>query len=116
LHAALGGVSCVDSQGNSSEFNNKVVVNFMNNIGTRREGVPANAVVNQANYYQPLKEYHIGYAFNNTAVKNGAKNVNKAEAWSGDVELNYFEIDSDGLGMQMNADHDIVNSELTEFS
>jgi hypothetical protein len=28
----------------------------------------------------------------------------------------YFEIDSDGLGMQMNADHDIVDSELTEFS
>ena len=116
LHAALGGVSCVDSQGNNSEFNNKVVVNFMNNIGSRKEGVPANAVVNQANYYQPLKEYHIGYAFNNTAVKNGAKNVNSAEAWQGDMELNYFEIDSDGLGMQMNADHDIVNSELTEFS
>jgi hypothetical protein len=88
----------------------------MNNIGSRREGVPTNAVVNQANYYQPLKEYHIGYAFNNTAVKNGAKNVNSAEAWQGDMELNYFEIDSDGLGMQMNADHDIVNSELTEFS
>ena len=116
LHAALGGINCVDSQGNSSEFNNKVVVNFMNNIGSRREGVPANAIVNQANYYQPLKEYHIGYAFNNTAVKNGAKNVNSAEAWQGDMELNYFEIDSDGLGMQMNADHDIVNSELTEFS
>lgn len=116
LHAALGGINCVDSQGNSSEFNNKVVVNFMNNIGSRREGVPANAIVNQANYYQPLKEYHIGYAFNNTAVKNGAKNVNSAEAWRGDMELNYFEIDSDGLGMQMNADHDIVNSELTEFS
>lgn len=116
LHAALGGVNCVDSHGNSSEFNNKVVVNFMNNIGSRREGVPADAIVNQANYYQPLKEYHIGYVFNNTAVKNGAKNINSAEAWQGDMELNYFEIDSDGLGMQMNADHDIVNSELTEFS
>lgn len=42
--------------------------------------------------------------------------MNTSDAWSGDVELNYFEIDSDGLGMQMNADHDIVNSELTEFS
>jgi hypothetical protein len=36
----------VDSKGNSSEFNNKVVVNFMNNIGTRRAGVPRNAMVN----------------------------------------------------------------------
>ena len=116
LHAALGGIYCVDSNGNSSEFNNKVVVNFMNNIGTRREGVPQNAIVNQDNYYQPLKEYHIGYALNNSAVKNGAKNVNNADAWKGDTDLMYFEVDSDGLGMQMNADHDIVGSELTEFS
>lgn len=116
LQTSLGGIYCVDSKGNSSEFNNKVVVNFMNNIGTRREGVSRNAVVNQKNYYQPLKEYHIGYALNNTAVKNGAKNINQASAWKGDTKLNYFEVDSDGLGMQMNADHDIVDSELTEFS
>lgn len=116
LQTSLGGIYCVDSNGNSSEFNNKVVVNFMNNIGTRREGVPRNALVNQQNYYQPLKEYHIGYALNNTAVKNGAKNINQASAWKGDTKLNYFEVDSDGLGMQMNADHDIVDSELTEFS
>jgi hypothetical protein len=51
LHTALGGINCVDSKGNSSEFTNKVVVNFMNNIGTRREGVPKNALVNQKNYY-----------------------------------------------------------------
>ena len=116
LQTSLGGIYCVDSNGNSSEFNNKVVVNFMNNIGTRREGVPRNALVNQQNYYQPLKEYHIGYALNNTAVKNGAKNINQASAWKGDTKLDYFEVDSDGLGMQMNADHDIVDSELTEFS
>ena len=88
----------------------------MNNIGSKREGVGKNVIVNQANYYQPLKEYHIGYALNNSAVKNGAKNINSTEAWKGDQELMYFEVDSDGLGMQMNADHDIVNSELTEFS
>jgi hypothetical protein len=116
LHTALGGINCVDSTGKSSEFSNQVVVNFMNNIGTRREGVAKNAIVNQTNYYQPLKEYHIGYALNNTAVKNGAKNINSAEAWKGNMKLNYFEVDSDGLGMQMNADHDIVDSELTEFS
>lgn len=116
LHTALGGINCIDSTGKSSEFSNQVVVNFMNNIGTKREGVAKNAIVNQTNYYQPLKEYHIGYALNNTAVKNGAKNINATEAWKGDTKLNYFEVDSDGLGMQMNADHDIVDSELTEFS
>jgi branched-chain amino acid transport system substrate-binding protein len=51
-----------------------------------------------------------------TAVKNGAKNINESSAWSDDSELKWFEVDSDGLGMQMNADHDIINSELTEFS
>lgn len=116
LHTALGGIYCVDSSGNTSEFNNKVVVNFMNNIGTKREGTTNKDVVNQETYYQPLKQYHIGYALNNTAVKNGAKNVNEASAWEGNTKLSYFEVDSDGLGMQMNADHDIVNSELTEFS
>ena len=116
LHSALGGIYCINADGTTSEFNNKVVVNFMNNIGTRKEGVPKNAIVNQDNYYQPLKEYHIGYLLNNTAVKNGAKNINPEEAWKGDMDLMYFEVDSDGLGMQMNADHDIVDSELTEFS
>lgn len=116
LHQALGGIECVDSEGKGSEFNNKVVVNFMNNIGYKKEGTTKKDVVNQDTYVQPLKDYHIGYALNSTAVKNGAKNINKANAWEGDTDLRYFEVDSDGLGMQMNADHDVVNSELTEFS
>ena len=118
LHSSLGGIYCVDSNGKGSEFSNEVVVNFMNNIGYRKPGVTAAEAryINQDTYYQPLKQYHIGYALNNTAVKNGAKNINSAEAWDGDMKLSYFEVDSDGLGMQMNADHDIVNSELTEFS
>lgn len=115
LHDALGGVYCVDSKGNYSEFNNEVVVNFMNNVGFRKPNAESK-ILNQENYEQPLKKYHIGYALNNTSVKNGAKNINKANAWYDDTELNYFEVPSAGLGMQMNADHDIINSELTEFS
>ena len=115
LHDALGGVYCVDSKGNYSEFNNEVVVNYMNNIGSLKENATSK-ILNQENYHQPLKNYHIGYALNNTAVKNGAKNINKSDAWYDDSELSYFEVNSVGLGMQMNADHDIINSELTEFS
>lgn len=115
LHDALGGVYCVDSKGNYSEFNNEVVVNFMNNVGFRKPDKESK-ILNQENYEQPLKKYHIGYALNNTAVKNGAKNINKSSAWYDDTELSYFEVSSAGLGMQMNADHDIINSELTEFS
>lgn len=116
LHAALGGIYCVDSKGNGSEFNNEVVVNFMNNVGWPKDSSRKGQFVNQETYVQPLKQFHIGYVLNSSAVKNGAKNVNQSSAWSDDSDLTYFEVDSDGLGMQMNADHDIVDSELTEFS
>jgi len=99
LHTALGGINCVNSKGEFSEFNNEVVVNYMNEIGSRREGYKPTDLKDQDSYYQPLKQYHIGYALNNSAVKNGAKNINQREAWSNDDELSYFEVDSDGLGM-----------------
>ena len=113
LHSALGGLNCVDSDGNYSEFVNSVVVNFMNNVG-RLKG--DKTILDQENYEQPLKKYHIGYALNNTAVKNGAQNINSADAWHGDMPLHSFNVSSAGLGMQLNADHDVINSELTEFS
>ena len=116
LHTALGGINCVDSKGNYSEFSNEVVVNFMNAVGHKVDGSADNVPLDQDNYIQPLKQYHIGYALNNTAVKNGAQNINQSSAWYDDEDLSYFEVDSDGLGMQMNADHDIIDSELTEFS
>ena len=116
LHTALGGINCVDSKGNYSEFSNEVVVNFMNAVGHKINESADNVPLDQDNYMQPLKQYHIGYALNNTAVKNGAQNINQSSAWYDDEDLSYFEVDSDGLGMQMNADHDIIDSELTEFS
>lgn len=116
LHTALGGINCVDSKGNYSEFSNEVVVNFMNAVGHKIDESVNNVPLDQDNYMQPLKQYHIGYALNNTAVKNGAQNINQSSAWYDDEDLSYFEVDSDGLGMQMNADHDIIDSELTEFS
>lgn len=116
LHTALGGINCVDSKGNYSEFSNEVVVNFMNAVGHKINESADNVPLDQDNYMQPLKQYHIGYALNNTAVKNGAQNINQYSAWYDDKDLSYFEVDSDGLGMQMNADHDIIDSELTEFS
>ena len=117
LHTALGGIECIDSNGNYSEFSNEVVVNFMNSIGHVKEGFDKRRdIINQETYEQPLKKYQIGYALNNTAVKNGAANINPSTSWYDDKELTYFDVDSDGLGMQMNADHDIIDSELTEFS
>lgn len=89
-------------------------VNFMNNVsifvGTDRNDL------SQRSYYQPLKEMLIGYAANKTAVKNGISNLNSAEAWKGDTKLRYMTLDTDGLGIQMDADHEIDEAEMTEFS
>ena len=37
---------------------------------------------------QPLKDKFIGYVFNNSAVKNGAKNINSSDAWLDNNSLN----------------------------
>jgi hypothetical protein len=58
----------------------------------------------------------IAYAANASAVKNGTANINKSDAWRGDSSLRYMTLDSDGLGIQMDADHNIDESEMTEFS
>lgn len=90
------------------------VVNFMNNISIRVGNNTED--LSQNTYYQPLKEMMIAYAANKSAVKNGIANINSSEAWLGNTALRYMEIDSDGLGIQMDADHEIDESEMTEFS
>ena len=69
-----------------------------------------------ADVYQPLKDKFIGYAFNTSAVKNGTKNVNDSSYWKNDSPLSTFKVNVKGLGIQLDADHDVVDGELTEFS
>lgn len=90
------------------------VVNFMNNVSIRVGNNTED--LSQNTYYQPLKEMMIAYAANKSAVKNGIANINSSEAWLGNTALRYMEIDTDGLGIQMDADHEIDESEMTEFS
>lgn len=89
-------------------------VNFMNNISVRIGNDTSN--LSQRTYYQPLKEMLIAYAANKSAVKNGISNLNSSEAWKGNMKLRYMTLDTDGLGIQMDADHEIDESEMTEFS
>lgn len=111
LYNALGGIYTVELTENYNRekqfvFNEKAsyaTVNFMN------------LVVDQ-NEKQILKDYHIGYVVNVSAFKNGASNINSRDAWHDNSKLMYMELDSDGLGMQMDADHIIDEAELTEFS
>lgn len=90
------------------------VINFMNNISIRVGNNTED--LSQNTYYQPLKEMMIAYAANKSAVKNGIANLNSAEAWKGKTKLRYMVLDTDGLGIQMDADHEIDEAEMTEFS
>lgn len=118
LHSALGGIFSEslneDHKLVYSEASNHAVVNYMNNISTKVGSDTSD--LSQNTYYQPLKEMMISYAANNSAVKNGASNINQSSAWYGNDKLSYMEIDSDGLGIQMDADHEIDEAEMTEFS
>lgn len=50
-------------------------------------------------------------------MKNGASNRNSVKRWFDDEDLLYMEMDSDGLGVQMDADHDVEEAAtMTEFS
>lgn len=118
LHQTMGGIYSVEfNEDNTpviSESSNYAVVAFMNNVSIRT-GDKTN-VFRQSNYYQPLKEAMIAYAANNSAVKNGASNLNQASAWTDNSELTYMELDTDGLGIQLDPDHDIEEAHMTEFS
>nr|DAX08970.1 MAG TPA: hypothetical protein [Bacteriophage sp.] len=112
LFVSLGGINCTDAKGNISEFSNQVLTNFVINVGYKTTA----KVTSTKDIVQPLKDKFIAYVFNSSAVKNGAKNVNSSDAWMDNSPLNTFKLNIQGLGIQLNADHDVVDSELTEFS
>ena len=53
---------------------------------------------------------------NNSAVKNGAGNINPTSSFYDDTELSYIEIGTEGYGIQMDADHTADEGHMTEFS
>lgn len=121
LHQAMGGLNSVEAEDGRwviSEASNYAVVNFMNNVSVRQTNNTKD--FSQDNYYQPLKDAQIAYAANNSSIKNGASNINQASSWTKpweeEKQLNYMTITSDGLGVQMDADHEADESLLTEFS
>lgn len=122
LFNAMGGIYSEelveDEEGNKdlqyTDASSYAVVNFMNNISIRVGNNTED--LSQYTYYQPLKEMMIAYVANKSAVKNGISNINGSEAWLGNTDLKYMELDTDGLGIQMDADHEIDESEMTEFS
>lgn len=120
LFNTMGGIyseELVESEEGKKQFkyndaSSFAVVNFMNNVSIKI----GDGKISQSNYYQPLKEMMIAYAANKSAVKNGISNLNSEKAWEGNTPLRYMTLDSDGLGIQMDADHEIDEAEMTEFS
>lgn len=122
LWLAMGGYNSVEiSDGNfvDSESSHLAVVEFMNKIVTlpKNDNTTDRYIVSQETYVQPLKNNFIGYLCNNSAMKQGVENINSTERWFNTDKLNWTELDSDGLGVQMDADHDVdIDAVMKEFS
>lgn len=122
LWQSLGGVYSQELNENGmmtdSESSNYAVVGFMNKTIIAKTGENTDKFdISQNSYEQPLKDMMIGYLTNNSGMKNGAANRNNVNRWFDDEPLTYMEMDSDGLGIQMDADHDVEEAAImTEFS
>jgi len=53
---------------------------------------------------------------NNSAVKNGAGNINQSRRLYNNEELSYMTIGTEYYGVQLDADHTADEAMLTEFS
>ena len=62
-----------------------------------------------------MKEDFIGYYVNHSAAKAGAVNVNSSDIFDNDDEVNTFYISSFGIGVQMDADHEMDFASVTEM-
>ena len=100
----------------ASESSHYAVVGFMNKTVKAKNGSDR-FDISQNSYEQPLKGMMIGYLTNNSGMKNGAANRNSVDRWFDEESLTYMEMDSDGLGIQMDSDHDVEEAAtMTEFS
>ena len=120
LWQSLGGVYSQELGENgvmtASESSHYAVVGFMNKT-VRAKNNSDRFDISQNSYEQPLKDMMIGYLTNNSGMKNGAANRNSVDRWFDEEPLTYMEMDSDGLGIQMDADHDVEEAAtMTEFS
>jgi hypothetical protein len=116
---AFGGIYSVDAK--TKEFNdnsNYALADLINNVVIKKsnfniaaiqavspwETIPSEdlGIVNQANYYQPLKHALIYQVNNTTGMKNGAKNINNNWLKGNN---RYFVTDTSYFGVQGNFDH-----------
>ncbi len=63
-----------------------------------------------------LKNHMISYVVNASAMKAGAENVNQETAYYDDSELDTMEMSTEYGGLQMNAEHELDDSEIKEMT
>lgn len=64
-----------------------------------------------------LKDYFIAYAVNKSAAKVGVRNLNEKDVWfDKNQALDYFEMSTRHIGLQMNAEHELLDAEVTEMT
>lgn len=119
LHTVFGGIysASLDEEGilQYSEASNFVVAKYINNVAEIKPGADPNDLT-QDSYYQPLKEAMIDVLANNSAVKNGAGNMNPTSSFYDDTDFKYIVVGTNGYGIQMDADHEADEGHMTEFS
>lgn len=132
LHKVFGGinsVSLVNKRFIYGEDSNHVVVAFMNGVTYKndnyykleekianKQATKRDLVVNQTYYTQPLKTQLINVIINQSAIKNGASNINSSDSYFNDDELRYSIFDTTKYGIQLDADHNADEAEVTETS
>lgn len=132
LHTVFGGINCesmINGQFVYDESSNQVVVAFMNNVTYQNEnyrkareqvskgiGKLRDIAINQTYYDQPLKKQLINVVINQSAIKNGASNINSSDVYYNDNDLRYTEFDTTKYGIQLDADHNADKAEVTEMS
>lgn len=72
-------------------------------------------VVNLLTKFPQLKDCFIAYAVNSSAIKVGAGNVNNSDFWR-DGDLSYITMSTAFGGVQMDAEHDLDETEVTEMT
>ena len=129
LHASMGGIESMsirDGRLIESEASNRAVAHFMiyvskptekyNELKKGNTHYQRGADITQEYFNQPLKTRLINCIINQSAIKNGASNVNSVNTLTDDTELMYDTYSTLKYGIQQDSDHTADEGKVTEMS
>lgn len=128
LHAAMGGLesmSLTDGRLIDSEASNRAVAHFMIYVSKPTEkynslegktSYQKGVGLTQEYFNQPLKTKLINYVINQSAIKNGASNLNSKNVFFNGDKLKYDTYSTLKYGIQQDSDHTADEGKVTEMS